>query len=111
MITLTTGLSYFDLEFRGVPRVIATVMVHGRDGVALAFPLRRETSALVGFLVVEAPRLPPRHVQLALEEVLDEIGLALADGPASGGSGGENAEPLEAASHSADLVVTRLDEG
>jgi HD-GYP domain-containing protein (c-di-GMP phosphodiesterase class II) len=95
----------------GAGAIAATGPELGRDGVALAFPLRRETSALVGFLVVEAPRLPPRHVQLALEEVLDEIGLALADGPASGGSGGENAESLEAASHSADLVVTRLDEG
>jgi len=95
----------------GAGAIAATGPELGRDGVALAFPLRRETSALVGFLVVEAPRLPPRHVQLALEEVLDEIGLALADGPASGGSGGENAEPLEAASHPGDLVVTRLDEG
>jgi HD-GYP domain-containing protein (c-di-GMP phosphodiesterase class II) len=53
----------------------------GRDGIALALPLRRETSALVGFLVVEGPRLPPRHVELALLETLDEIGLALADRP------------------------------
>jgi HD-GYP domain-containing protein (c-di-GMP phosphodiesterase class II) len=95
----------------GADAIVATGAELGRDGVTLAFPLRRETSALVGFLVVEASRLPPRHVELALRDTLDEIGLALADRPASSGSGGEHAEPLEAASNSSDLVVTRLDEG
>jgi hypothetical protein len=47
----------------------------------VALPLRRETSALVGFLVFDAPRLPPRHVELAFRETLDELGLALADRP------------------------------
>src|SRR5205085_2414911 len=82
----------------------------GASGVVLALSLRRETSALVGFLVVEAPRLPPRHVELALRDATDEIGLALADAPASGGSGGEHAEPLEAAADRSDLVVARFDE-
>ncbi len=54
----------------------------GRDGVALALPLRRDSSILAGFLVLEAPRLPPRHVELALHETLDDIGLALARRPA-----------------------------
>jgi HD-GYP domain-containing protein (c-di-GMP phosphodiesterase class II) len=53
----------------------------GRDGVAVALRLRRDNSALVGFLVVAAPKLPPRHVELALLESLDDIGLALADRP------------------------------
>jgi putative nucleotidyltransferase with HDIG domain len=53
----------------------------GRDGILVALPLRRETSALVGFLVFDAPRLPPRHVELAFRETLDELGLALADRP------------------------------
>jgi HD-GYP domain-containing protein (c-di-GMP phosphodiesterase class II) len=53
----------------------------GRDGIDIALPLRRETSALIGFLVLEGPRLPPRHVELALLETLDEIGLALAGRP------------------------------
>jgi hypothetical protein len=53
----------------------------GRDGIALALPLRRESSALVGFLVLEGRRLPPRHVELALLETLDEVGLALAARP------------------------------
>jgi len=79
----------------GADAIAATGAELGREGIALAFPLRRETSALVGFLVVEAPRLPPRHVELALRETLDEIGLALADRPASGGGGGEDAETLE----------------
>jgi hypothetical protein len=50
----------------------------GRDGIEMALPLRRDNSAIAGFLVVEGSRLPPRHVQLALTEVLDDIGLALA---------------------------------
>jgi putative nucleotidyltransferase with HDIG domain len=53
----------------------------GRGGIALALPLRRESSALAGFLVLEGPRLPPRHVELALLETLDEVGLALAARP------------------------------
>jgi putative nucleotidyltransferase with HDIG domain len=57
----------------------------GRDGIALALPLRRDTSVLGGFLVVEGERLPPRHVELALVETLDDIGLALAARPAEPG--------------------------
>ena len=38
MITLATGLSYFDLNFLGVPRVIATAAIHGPGGVALIDP-------------------------------------------------------------------------
>ncbi len=82
----------------------------GGEGVALAFPLRRETSALAGFIVVEAQRLPPRHVELAVEETIDEIGLALAERPGLGGSGGEHAQPLEAGPDLGHLVVGRLDE-
>ena len=37
MIALASGLSYFDLHFLGVPRIIATVVVHG-PGVALIDP-------------------------------------------------------------------------
>jgi hypothetical protein len=39
-------------------------------------------AALFGFLVVASSKLPPRHVELALLDSLDEIGLALADPPA-----------------------------
>jgi glyoxylase-like metal-dependent hydrolase (beta-lactamase superfamily II) len=38
MITLASGLSYVDLHFRGVPRVIATAVIHGPGGVALIDP-------------------------------------------------------------------------
>ena len=65
----------------GADLIVAPGADLGRDGVALALPLRRETSALVGFVVFEAPRLPPRHVELAFRETLDELGLALADRP------------------------------
>jgi HD-GYP domain-containing protein (c-di-GMP phosphodiesterase class II) len=53
----------------------------GVDGAYVAFPLRRENSALTGFLVVRTPRALQRHVGTALAGSLDAIGLALAPGP------------------------------
>ena len=53
----------------------------GSEGVALALPLRRQNSALVGFLVFMFARRPPSHVELALATCLDELGVALADRP------------------------------
>jgi glyoxylase-like metal-dependent hydrolase (beta-lactamase superfamily II) len=38
METLASGLSYFDLNFLGVPRIIATVVLHGPGGAALIDP-------------------------------------------------------------------------
>lgn len=38
MITLAGGISYLDLQFHNVPRVIATVVLHGKGGVALIDP-------------------------------------------------------------------------
>lgn len=38
MITLASGLSYLDLDFYGVPGVIATVVLHGPGGAALIDP-------------------------------------------------------------------------
>jgi glyoxylase-like metal-dependent hydrolase (beta-lactamase superfamily II) len=38
MITLASGLSYFDLDFLGLPRIIATAVLHGPGGVALVDP-------------------------------------------------------------------------
>jgi putative nucleotidyltransferase with HDIG domain len=52
------------------------------DRVTLALPIRRETSQLVGFIALQSARVPPRPVELALVETVDEIGLALADRPA-----------------------------
>jgi HD-GYP domain-containing protein (c-di-GMP phosphodiesterase class II) len=53
----------------------------GCDGAYLALPLRRENSALTGFLVLRTPRALQRHVGAALAGSLDAIGLALAQGP------------------------------
>jgi HD-GYP domain-containing protein (c-di-GMP phosphodiesterase class II) len=49
-------------------------------GAAVAVPLRRENAALVGFLVLGGPELPP-HVVPALESCLDPLGIAFAEAP------------------------------
>jgi hypothetical protein len=94
----------------GVEAIVAPGAELGRDGIVVALPLRRDNSALVGFLVVAAPRLAPRHVELALFDSLDEIGLALADRPALDGDGAQRAEPLEALPDARDLALVRFDE-
>jgi hypothetical protein len=53
----------------------------GGDGAYVALPLRRENSALTGFLVLHSPRTPQRAVRTALAASLDAIGLALATQP------------------------------
>jgi HD-GYP domain-containing protein (c-di-GMP phosphodiesterase class II) len=50
-------------------------------GVGVAVPLRRENSALVGFLVVCGPEQPPQHLVPALETCLDPLGVAFAEAP------------------------------
>src|SRR3954447_5264591 len=52
------------------------------DGVVVALPLRRENSALVGFLVLAIQSRLPAHAELALGEAADELALALANRPA-----------------------------
>jgi hypothetical protein len=104
-----TGLLVREAE-SGRDAIVEAGMELGRDGVVVALPLRRDNSALVGFLVVAAPKLPPRHVELALLDSLDEIGLALADLPELDGSAGQNAEPLETIANERDLILARLDE-
>jgi HD-GYP domain-containing protein (c-di-GMP phosphodiesterase class II) len=54
----------------------------GPAGVYMALPLRRENSALVGFLALRAPRVLPRPVRTAFGSALDELGVALAEDPA-----------------------------
>jgi HD-GYP domain-containing protein (c-di-GMP phosphodiesterase class II) len=54
----------------------------GGDGAYVALPLRRENSALTGFLVLHSPSALRRHVATALNSSLDAIGLALAPRPA-----------------------------
>ncbi|MDX6414946.1 MAG: hypothetical protein QOH23_2356 [Gaiellaceae bacterium] len=94
----------------GRDAIVAPGVELGRHGVVAALPLRRDNSALVGFLVVAAPKLPPRHVELALLESVDEIGLALAERPELGGDLREHAELLEAGADSRDLALVRRDE-
>jgi hypothetical protein len=50
-------------------------------GVAVAVPLRRGNSALVGFLVLCGPKQPPKHLLPALETCLDPLGAAFAEAP------------------------------
>jgi HD-GYP domain-containing protein (c-di-GMP phosphodiesterase class II) len=82
----------------------------GREGIVAALPLRRDNSALVGFLVIAAPGLPRRHVELALLGSLDEIGLALAERPQLDGGWAQDAEPLEAVANAGKLALVRFDE-
>ena len=60
MITLASGLSYLDLHYLGVPRVIATVVLHGPGGVALIDP-------------------GPSRTLPTLRAELDRAGIAVAD--------------------------------
>jgi hypothetical protein len=53
----------------------------GEHGVYAALPLRRENSALVGFVVLRTPRALQRYVHRAFAGSLDAIGLALAQRP------------------------------
>ena len=95
----------------GHAAIVASGVELGRDGIVAALPLRRDNSALVGFLVVMAPRLPRRHVELALLDSVDEIGLALAERPALDGGGARGPQPLETVANAGNLALVRLDEG
>jgi hypothetical protein len=94
----------------GTDAIVAPGEELGHGGVAVALPLRRENSALIGFLVVTAPRLPPRHIGDALLESLDEIGLALAERPGLDGRGAQGPQPLEAVPDAPDLALVRGNE-
>ncbi len=71
MITLASGLSYIDLLFQDLPRVIATVVVHGPGGVTLVDPgpsstlpvLRRELER-AGIAVADVTSLLLTHIHL-----------------------------------------------
>jgi HD-GYP domain-containing protein (c-di-GMP phosphodiesterase class II) len=95
----------------GAVAIVAPGAELGRAGVAVALPLRRDDSALIGFLVVLAAKLPPRHLELALLDSLDELGLALAERPALDGGGTEDAEAFEAVPDLRDLALVRGNEG
>ena len=60
MLTLAAGLDYIDLNFLGVPEIIATVVVHGTTGVALIDP-------------------GPSTTFVSLKRSLEQKGISLAD--------------------------------
>jgi hypothetical protein len=64
-----------------LPAAPARELAWPQDGVFVALPLRRENSALVGFVVLGLPRVLPRHARSALVASIDAIGLALAESP------------------------------
>jgi hypothetical protein len=108
-VAALTGLLVREAE-SGRDAIVAPGMELGHSGVVVALPLRRDNSALVGFLVVVAPKLPPRHVELALLDSLDEIGLALADRPELDGRDAQDAQPLETVADERGLALVRVDE-
>ena len=65
----------------GAEIVVDTAEELPGDGVAIAVPLRRENSALVGFLVLCGDEQPPPHLLRALELCLDPLGVAFAETP------------------------------
>jgi hypothetical protein len=94
----------------GRDAIVAPGAELGVDGIAVALPLRRDNSALVGFVVFVAPKLPPRHVELALLESLDELGLALAAKPELDRDGAQQPESLETVADMSDFALVRFDE-
>jgi glyoxylase-like metal-dependent hydrolase (beta-lactamase superfamily II) len=71
MITLSSGLSYVDLEFLGVPRVIATAVLHGGGGVALVdpgpsttLPMLRAALGRAGIGMTDVTALLLTHIHL-----------------------------------------------
>jgi putative nucleotidyltransferase with HDIG domain len=67
----------------------------GGEGVVAAVPLRRENSALVGFLVLALPRRLRAHAELALVGAADDLGLALVERPDEPAAAGLGAGRLE----------------
>lgn len=71
MITLAAGLSYFDLQFLGTPRIIATVVLHGPGGAAIIDPgpsstlptLRAELSR-AGIAIADVRTILLTHIHL-----------------------------------------------
>ena len=71
MSTLASGLSYFDLDFLGVPRIIATVVVHGPGGAAIidpgpssTLPALRAALAGAGLAVADLRAVLLTHIHL-----------------------------------------------
>lgn len=70
-MTLSTGLDYVDLHFLGTPEVIATVVLHGRQGAALidpgpatTLPALRASLAARGFAMRDVRAILLTHIHL-----------------------------------------------
>ena len=75
MITLATGISYFDLNFLGVKGIIATAALHGPVGVALVDPGPSSTlPALRAALGAAGIRMPDVRTILLTHIHLDHAG-------------------------------------
>jgi glyoxylase-like metal-dependent hydrolase (beta-lactamase superfamily II) len=71
VIPLATGLSYVDLKFAGVERIIATAVLHGPGGVALidpgpstTLPILRATLESAGIRMSDVTALVITHIHL-----------------------------------------------
>jgi glyoxylase-like metal-dependent hydrolase (beta-lactamase superfamily II) len=71
MITLASGLSYFDLVFQGRPRIIATGVAHSSGGVALidpgpstTLPTLKATLAAAGIALSDVTSILLTHIHL-----------------------------------------------
>jgi glyoxylase-like metal-dependent hydrolase (beta-lactamase superfamily II) len=86
MTTLGTGIGFEDLEFLGMPRVIATVMVEGPDGLAIVDPGPSTTlPTLIGHLRSRGARVGDIRSVLLTHIHLDHAGatgLLVRDNPA-----------------------------
>jgi hypothetical protein len=63
----------------GAELVVDTGLELPSAGFAVALPLRRDNSSLVGFLVLCGDDQPPAHVLPALEACIDSLGLAVGE--------------------------------
>src|SRR5689334_5514121 len=71
MQPLASGVSYFDLNFQGRPRVIACAVIHGPGGVAIVdpgpastLPVFRKQLATAGISVADITTILLTHIHL-----------------------------------------------
>lgn len=71
MISLSSGIGYVDLQFRGRPGVIATAVLHARSGVALvdpgpstSLPALEQALAAAGISVPDVDAILLTHIHL-----------------------------------------------
>jgi glyoxylase-like metal-dependent hydrolase (beta-lactamase superfamily II) len=75
MITLASGVSYFDLNFLGAPGIIATAALHGPGGVALIDPGPSSTLPALHAALADAGIAPTDVREILLTHIhLDHAG-------------------------------------